>query len=86
MTIRATEKFHFGLSDRARLWESAEIDPDAEDWGNYIIIPEFGIEADLLANKSLSLQCYLHDNYNSRPAPGRLKNDAKTVIAIDYKF
>jgi putative salt-induced outer membrane protein YdiY len=84
--LRAAEKFHFQLSDRARLWESAEIDPDAENWGNYLIISEFGIEADLLANKSLSLQCYLDDNYNSKPAPGRLKNDAKTVIAIDYKF
>jgi putative salt-induced outer membrane protein YdiY len=86
VTLRAAEKFHWQLSDRARLWETAEIDPDAENWGNYIVMAEFGVEADLLANKNLSLQCYLDDNYNSKPAPGRLKNDEKTVIAIDYKF
>ena len=84
--MRAAEKFHLQLSDRSRVWERAEIDPDAENWGNYIVVAEFGVEADLLANKILSLQCYLDDNYNSKPAPGRLKNDAKMVIAVDYKF
>lgn len=85
-TLRAAEKFHLQLSDRARLWETAEIDPDVANWGNYIVTAEFGVEADLAANKSLSLQCYLDDTYDSKPAVGRLKNDAKTVIAIDYKF
>lgn len=47
---------------------------------------ELGIEADLAANKSLSLQCCVDDTYNSQLALGRLKNDAKTVVAIDYKF
>lgn len=84
--LRAAEKFHFKISDRARLWESAEIDPDVANWGNYIVTTEFGIAADLTANKNLSLQCYLDDTYDSKPAFGRLKNDAKTVVAIDYKF
>lgn len=84
--LRAAEKFHLQLSDRARIWESVQIDPDVANWGNYIIAAEVGIEADLMANKSLSLQCYLDNNYNSRPAFGRLKNDAKTVVAVDYKF
>jgi putative salt-induced outer membrane protein len=84
--LRGAEKFHLQLSDRARIWESAEIDPDVANWGNYIVTAEFGVEADLAANKSLSLQCYLDDTYDSEPAIGRLKNDAKTVIAVDYKF
>ena len=84
--LRAAQKFHLQLSDRARIWESVQIDPDVANWGNYIVAAEVGIEADLLANKSLSLQCYLDNNYNSRPAMGRLKNDAKTVMALDYKF
>jgi hypothetical protein len=49
--------------------------------GHSPILPR--VEADLLENKSLSLQCYVDNNYNSKPAPGRLKNDAKTVVAID---
>lgn len=85
-TLRGAEKFHLQLSDRARVWETAQIDPDVENWGNYIVVAEFGVEADLAANKSLSLQCYLDDTYDSEPAVGRLKNDAKTVVAIDYKF
>lgn len=84
--LRAAQKFHWQLSDRARLWESAEITPDVANWGNYIMMAELGVEADLFPNKTLSLQCYLDDTYNSKPAEGRLKNDAKTVVAIDYKF
>jgi putative salt-induced outer membrane protein YdiY len=84
--LRAAEKYNWHLSDRAHLWENAEIDPDVANWGNYIVTAEFGVAADLMADKSLSLQCYLDDTYNSQPALGRLKNDAKTVVAIDYKF
>lgn len=85
-TLRAAEKFHLQLSDRSRIWQTVEITPDIANWGNYIANAELGVEADLLANKSLSLQCYLDDTFNSKPAEGRLKNDAKTVIAVDYKF
>jgi len=85
-TLRGADKFHLQLSDRARVWQTAEIDPDVANWGNYIVTAEFGVEADLAANKSLSLQCYLDDTYESEPALGRMKNDAKIVVAVDFKF
>ncbi len=85
-TIRAAQKFHQKLSDRARLWEKAEIDPDLGNISNYIITAEVGVAADLTANKALELQCYLDDNYNSKPAPGRVENDLQLVVAIGYKF
>jgi putative salt-induced outer membrane protein YdiY len=85
-TVRAAEKFHWRLSDRARLWETAEIDPDLGNISNYIITSEIGVEADLNAKKNLSLQCYLDDNYNSKPAPNHVQNDLKLFVAIAYKF
>ena len=84
--MRAAEKFNQKLSDRARLWEKAEIDPDLGNISNYIITAEVGVAADLTANKALELQCYLDDNYNSKPAPGRVENDLQLVVAIGYKF
>lgn len=85
-TLRVSEKFHFQLSDRARIWETAEIDPDVGNISNYIITSEVGVEADLNAAKNLSLQVYWDDSFNSKPVPGRQKNDAKFVAALDYKF
>ena len=64
----------------------AEIDPDLQNVKNYIVTSEFGIAADLNADKSLSLNVFLDDDYESQPAMGREKNDAKLVGAIDYKF
>jgi putative salt-induced outer membrane protein len=84
--LRAAEKFNHKLSDRARLWEKAEIDPDLSNISNYIITSEIGVAADLTASKALELQCYLDDNYNSKPAPGRVENDLQLVVAIGYKF
>ena len=85
-TIRVGEKFHHELSDRSRIWQLAEWLPKADDFSNYILNAEFGIEADLTANKKATLRTYVQDTYNSVPALGRKKNDVKLVAAIAYKF
>jgi len=74
------------LSDRARVWQTAEFLPQVDDLNNYIINAEVGIEADLNTTGKLALRAYLQDTYNNVPAKGREKNDAKLVAAIAYKF
>ena len=86
LALRVAEKFHHELSDRARIWEMAEIMPQVDKFSNYIVNAEAGIEADLTADKKLSLRAVIQDTYNSIPAPGRYKNDAKIITAIAYKF
>jgi putative salt-induced outer membrane protein YdiY len=85
-TLRLGEKFNQALSDRARLWQTAEWLPQVDDFKNYIINFEIGVEADLSSSKKLSLRSFLQDTYNNEPAKGRQKNDAKLVTAIAYKF
>ncbi|MFO1488973.1 MAG: DUF481 domain-containing protein [Verrucomicrobiota bacterium] len=85
-TLRIGEKFHHELNDRARIWESAEILPQVDKFENYIVNAEVGIEADLTADKKLSLRAVLQDTFNSRPAAGRDQNDLKLITAIAYKF
>lgn len=86
VTLRVAERFHHEVSDRARIWESAEIMPQVDKFENYIFNAEIGIEADLTADKKLSLRAVLQDTYNSIPAPGRGKNDLKLITSIVYKF
>lgn len=86
VTLRVGEKFHHEISDRARIWEMADIMPQVDKFSHYLINAELGIEADLTADKRLSLRAVLQDSYNSQPAQGRYKNDAKIITAIAYKF
>lgn len=86
LTFRLGEKFHHALSDRARVWQTAEWLPQVDDLNNYIINAEVGIEADLNVTGKLALRAYVQDTYNNVPAKGRQKNDAKLVAAIAYKF
>jgi putative salt-induced outer membrane protein YdiY len=68
------------------LWETAEILPQVDDFNNYIVNFEIGVEADLNSSKKLALRVYLDDTYNNVPAAGRKKNDLKLVAAVAYKF
>jgi hypothetical protein len=74
------------LSDRSRLWQTVELLPQVDDFNNYIVNAEIGIEADLSQNKRFSLRSFLQDTYNNVPAVGRERNDAKLVTAIACKF
>ncbi len=84
LVLRIAEKFNYKISERARIWQTAELLPQVEDFSNYLLNFEFGVESDL--TESLSLRSFIQDTYDSEPAPGRDKNDLKWVTAIAYKF
>ncbi len=83
-TLRAAERFERKVNDHVRIWQDVEILPQVDKFDNYIVNFEVGVEASL--SKSFSLKTFLDDNYNNRPAPGKLENDAKLVAALGYKF
>jgi putative salt-induced outer membrane protein YdiY len=85
-SLRVGEKFHQALSDRARLWQSLEWSPQVDQFNNYVINGELGIEADLTKDKKLALRSYVTDSFVNEPAPGRKQNDLTWVTAIAYKF
>jgi putative salt-induced outer membrane protein len=84
-TLRFAERFEHKFSEYgARIWQNVEFLPQVDDFNNYIINAEIGIEASIA--KDLTLQAYVDDSYNNQPAPDRQKNDVKLVSAISYKF
>ena len=84
--LRAGEKFHLALSDRARLWQTLEVAPQVDKFDNYVANAELGLEADLTKDKKLALRTCVTDTFNNEPAPGRQKNDVTWVTSIAYKF
>ena len=83
-TLRVGEKFTQKLSSHARLWQSAEFLPQVDDFDNYFVNAEVGVEADI--NSHMSLSTILQDTYKNQPAAGRKKNDLKLVAGIKYRF
>ncbi|MGO8676539.1 MAG: YdiY family protein [Limisphaerales bacterium] len=84
MTLRFAERFEQKITAVAKIYESVEFLPQVDDFSNYIINSEAGVETAM--SKKFSLLTYLQDWYHSDPAPGRLKNDVKLVSALKYKF
>lgn len=84
-TLRLAEHFEHKFNElRARVWQSAEILPQVDDFNNFIFNAEIGIETAI--SKKLSLQTFVVDNYINEPAVGRQKNDIKLVSGLKYKF
>lgn len=83
-TVRFAEKFEHKLNDRARLWQNMEILPQADEFDNYLVNFELGVETGL--TKSVSLKTFMVDNFATQPASGRQKNDFKLVSGLTYKF
>jgi putative salt-induced outer membrane protein len=84
ITLRLAERFDWKINDRAKIWQGLEILPQVDDWDNYILNAEVGLETTIA--KQLSLRTYVQDTYDNDPAPDRQKNDIKFVTAIAYKF
>ena len=81
---RLAEKFDHKFNDKTRMWQSLEFLPEIEDFDNYILNAELGIETQLTTK--LALRSYLQNTYDNQPAPGRKKNDIKLVTALAWKF
>lgn len=83
-SLRLAERFEHKLNNGARIWEKAEILPQANKLANFLVNAEIGAEAAL--TKTLSLRVTLQDNYINQPAPGRKANDVMLISGLVYKF
>jgi putative salt-induced outer membrane protein YdiY len=84
LTIRFAERFEHKLNDRVRIWQSLEWLPQVDDFDNWILNAEIGLETQL--TEKLSLRVFALDTYDNQPAAGREENDLKLVTAVAYKF
>jgi putative salt-induced outer membrane protein YdiY len=84
VTLRFAERFEHKFNATARVWQSIEILPRIDDFNDYYLSGEIGVEATM--TKHVKLRTYLDDTYYNVPAAGRLKNDVKLVGAVAYTF
>ena len=83
-TLRLAERFERKFDDHARVWQSLELLPEADEVENFLVNFEIGVETPI--TKSLSLKTCFDDNYANHPADSLQKNDMKLVSGLSYKF
>jgi putative salt-induced outer membrane protein YdiY len=82
--LRLGERFEHKFKSGARVWQTADVTPEVENWENYVVNFELGLEAPI--TKKLSARLVAQDTYDHQPTPGRLKNDFKLIAGLAYKF
>jgi putative salt-induced outer membrane protein YdiY len=82
--LRVAERYETSLGDASRLWQSAEYLPEFEDFGNYLLNTEIGIDVPI--NSKFDLRVSALDQYNSEPPEGSEKNDITVKAALVWRI
>ena len=82
--LRAGERYERKLSDTAKVWQALEYIPLADDFNDYLLNAEIGIEA--AVNSSVSLRLVVKNAYDSTPAEDHEKSDTTVIGALAYKL
>lgn len=83
-SIRIAENYTRKINERANFWQSAEFLPQIDDFENFLLLMEVGIESKITDN--LSLRAVIQDNYDNQPALGRNSNDLRLITGVSYTF
>ncbi|MDZ4199275.1 MAG: DUF481 domain-containing protein [Kiritimatiellia bacterium] len=82
LALRFAQRLDVALSDTARLWQSAEYRPKADDFGDYLLNAELGVEAAMTSR--LNLRVVLQNKYDQTPAADREKNDLALITGFSF--
>lgn len=85
IALRLAERSDHKINERVKAWQQVEFLPQVDDFSNFIVNTEVGVEAEL--NKKLALRVVFLDTYDNEPAPSaKNRNDVKVITALAYKF
>jgi len=83
-TVRFLERFEHQLSDRSKIWQSAIFAPRVDDFGDYLLTAEAGI--DTLLSEQWALRTSVRYQYDSTPAAGRQSDDISLLMGLSYSL
>lgn len=83
-TIRFGQRFEHQLSKRSKIWQSAYLTPQVDDFENYNLIAEAGI--DTLLTDKWSLRTGVRYLYDNTPAAGSGSDDFIVTAGLAYSL
>lgn len=82
--LRAGQRYERQLSPTARTWQSLEYIPLADDFDDYLLNSEIGIEAAI--NSRAAVRLVVKNAYDSTPAAGAEKSDTTLIGALAFQL
>jgi putative salt-induced outer membrane protein YdiY len=79
LAFRLSQRFERRLSETARIWQQTEYLPKAEDFNDYLLTSEIGIEA--AVSSRVHLRLVAQSAYDNQPANAELKKHDLTIIS-----
>lgn len=83
-SIRFAEKFDYQISAGSKLWQSAVFQPEGQDFDNYLLTLEAGI--DTLITSQWAFRTFVRHQIDSTPALGREKDDTTLMVGLAYSL
>jgi len=83
-TIRFGQRFEHQLSSRSKIWQSAIITPSVEDFNDYQITADAGI--DTAISKNWSVRSSVRYLYDSTPSGGNDRSDVTLLFGLAYSL
>ncbi len=84
VAVRFGQRIDHALSETAKVWQSAEYLPRANDFGDYLLNVEIGAEAAM--NSRVNLRIVLQNNHDSTPGEGLEKNDLVLIGGVSVSL
>ena len=82
--FRFAERLDYALSETAKIWQSLEYLPRSDDFGDYLLNAELGVEAAMTTR--LNLRLVLQNKYDSTPGEDLEKNDLTLIAGISVSL
>ncbi len=84
VALRIGNTYERQLSETSKVWQKVEFIPAVEDFDDYLINAELGIEAAVAGD--VSLRVVIQDRYDSTPGAGLDENDLSVIAGLSYKL
>ena len=84
IALRVAQGYKRDLSATANVFQTLEWLPTIDDFGQFLLNAEIGVES--MMNDSLSLRLVAKNSHNSEPAEGKDENDLSLIAGIGYKL
>lgn len=84
MALRVAQKYDVKIGPSAKAWESVECLPALDDFNDYLVTAEVGVEA--AVNSRVNLRLLLQDKYDSTPGAGLKRNDVVVIGGLVVKL
>ena len=81
---RFAQRLEHQLSDRAKIWQSIVFTPKFDDFSDYNLIAEAGIDTTI--SEHWALRSSVRYSYDSSPAAGRQSNDTTLLMGLSYSL